>query len=56
MAGDGIFCDAQLLLDDVGLDGKVGELVTQTLVLYSQVLAFLFPCLDFLFKHYTAFD
>ena len=48
---DGGLCNAQLLLDNVGFDAEVGQLVAQSLVLYPQVFALLLPDLDLFVKH-----
>jgi hypothetical protein len=53
---DGGLCQAQLLLNNVGLDAQVGELIAQALRLYAQLLALALANLDFLLEHNLALD
>jgi hypothetical protein len=53
---DGGLGQTQLLLDNVGFDAQVGELVAQALCLYAQVLALALSNFDFLLKHDLALD
>jgi hypothetical protein len=53
---DGGLGEAQLLLDNVGLDTQVRELVAQALRLDAQVLALALANFDFLLEHDLALD
>jgi hypothetical protein len=53
---DGCLGQTQLLLDNVGLDAHVGELVAQALCLYAQLLALALSNFDFFFEHNLVLD
>jgi hypothetical protein len=46
----------QLVLGNFGLNLEVGEFITQTLRLYPQCFALLFPNLDFFLHHHSSLD
>lgn len=53
---DRLFCEAKLLLHNLGLDPQVGQLIAQPLVLYTQCLALLFSDLDLLVQQHRPLD